>query len=116
MLFPLTPGLAAQSGSAAYFIVVAQSIFANRMLQTIKASAPQLNPDLVLGAGASDLHNVFSGSDLTAVLGAYMTGIKDVFACGLGCSAFAVLLILAIPSKKLPNHGSKKTEETVSTV
>ena len=116
MLFPLTLGLAAQSGSAAYFIVVAQSIFANRMLQAIKASAPQLNPTLVLGTGATDLHNVFSGGDLNAVLGAYMTGIKDVFACGLACSAFAVLLVLAIPLKKLPDFSSKKAEEKVSSV
>lgn len=116
MLFPLTPGLAAQSGSAAYFIVVAQSIFANRMLRAIEASAPQLNPALVIGTGASDLNKVFSGDDLTAVLRAYMTGIKDVFACGLACSAFAVLLVLTVPSKKLPDHGSKKTEEKASTV
>ena len=116
MLFALTPGLAAQSGSAAYFLVVAQSIFANRILQTIKVTAPQLNPDLVLGTGASDLHNVFNDSNLTAVLGAYMTGIKDVFACGLACSALAVFLVLAIPSKKLSNHDSKKTEEKVSAV
>lgn len=116
MLFPLTSGLAAQSGSAAYFIVVAQSIFANRMLKTLEASAPQLNPGLVLGTGASELHKVFSDGDLTAVLSAYMTGIKDVFTCGLACSAFAVLLVLAIPSKKLPKHDSKKAEEKVPTV
>lgn len=116
MLFPLTPGPVAQSGSAAYFIVVAQSIFANRLLQTIEATAPHLNADLVLGTGASDLNHVFSGDDLAAVLGAYMAGIKDVFACGLAGSAFAVLLALMIPFKKLPNHGSKKTEEKVATV
>ena len=86
------------------------------MLQTIKVIAPQLDSGLVLGTGAADLHKVFSGGDLTSVLGAYMTGIKDVFACGLACSAFAVLLVLAIPLKKLPNHVSKKTEEKVSTV
>ncbi|MCJ1382751.1 hypothetical protein MMC17_005864 [Xylographa soralifera] len=106
----------AQSSSAAYFIVVAQSIFANRLLQTIEATAPQLSPGLVLGVGASDLHNVFSGGDLAAVLGAYMIGIKDVFACGMASSALAVLLALVIPFKKLPDHDSKKTKEKVASV
>ena len=106
----------AQSSSAAYFIVVAQSIFANRLLQTIEATAPQLSPGLVLGVGASDLHNVFSGGDLAAVLGAYMIGIKDVFACATATSALAVLLALAILFKKLPDHDSKKTKEKVASV
>ena len=116
MLFPLTPGLAALSGSAVYFIVVAQSLFANRLLQTIVATAPNLNPELVLGTGASDLNNVFSGGDLTAVLNAYMVGIKDVFASSLAASAFSVLLALAIPFKKLPDHVNRKTEEQTTTV
>lgn len=116
MLFPLTPGPVALSGSAAYFIAVAQSIFANRLLRTIEATAPHLNPDLVLGTGASDLYHVFTGGDLDAVLGAYMAGIKDVFACSLAGSAFAVLLALVIPFEKLPDHGSKKTKEIVATV
>ena len=115
---PLIPEPVALSGSAVYFIVVAQSIFANRILQTLEATAPHLNPGLVLSTGASDLHHVFSGGDLAAVLNAYMTGIKDVFACSLACSAFAVLLALVIPLKKLPNHDNKKTEgeEKVATV
>ena len=116
VLFPLTLGLVALSGSAVYFIVVAQSIFANSVLQTIEVTAPHLNPGLVLGTGASDLHHVFSGGDLAAILGAYMVGIKNVFACALAGSAFAVLLALVIPFKKLPNHDSKKTEEKVATV
>lgn len=116
VLFPLTPEPVALSGSAAYFLAVAQSIFANRLLQTIEATAPHLNPDLVLGTGASDLNHVFSGGDLAAVLRAYMVGIKDVFVCSLAGSAFAVLLALVIPFKKLPDHGNKKTEEKVVTV
>ncbi|KAL8660349.1 MAG: hypothetical protein Q9202_006620 [Teloschistes flavicans] len=100
----------ALSGSAAYFIVVAQSIFANRILLTLEATAPNLNAGVVLGTGASELHHVFRDGDLVAVLSAYMTGIKDVFACSLAASAFAVLLALVIPFKKLPNHDNRKTE------
>lgn len=90
--------------------MVAQSIFANRLLQTLEATAPRLNPAQVLGTGASDLHHVFGGGDLTAVLSAYMIGIKDVFASSLAASAFAVLVALIIPSTKLPDPDGKKTE------
>ena len=109
------PVIVALSGSAAYFIAVAQSIFANRILQTILTTAPNLDPAQVLGTGASDLHQVFKGNDLDAVLAAYMVGIKDVFACALAASVFSVLLALAIPFTKLPDHDNKKTEgETVN--
>ena len=116
VLFPLTPGPVCQSSSGAYFIVVAQSLFANRMLQTIEATAPNLDASQVLGTGASDIRHVFSGRDLTAVLGAYMVGIKDVFAFALAGSALAVLVAFVIPFQKLPDHGSKKTEEKATTV
>jgi hypothetical protein len=110
-----------QTLSGAYFVAIAQSLFANRMLQTVLRSASHLDPALVLGTGASELQNVFSGDDLTEVIAAYMVGIKDVFAFSLACAAFSVLLTLIIPFKKLPDHGknpsateaaeAKKTEE-----
>ncbi|PKX89225.1 MDR family MFS transporter [Aspergillus novofumigatus IBT 16806] len=111
-----------QTLSGAYFVAIAQSLFANRMLQTVLSSASHLNPALILGTGASELQQVFSGDDLTEVIAAYMVGIKDVFAFSLACAAFSVLLTLVIPFKKLPDHGNKlpatevaeakKTEET----
>ncbi|KAF4209886.1 hypothetical protein CNMCM8980_006432 [Aspergillus fumigatiaffinis] len=96
-----------QTLSGAYFVTIAQSLFTNRMLQTVLRSASHLDPALVLGTGASELQNVFSGDDLTEVIAAYMVGIKDVFAFSLACSAFSVLLTLIIPFKRLPDHGKK---------
>ncbi|RAQ41712.1 MFS transporter [Aspergillus flavus] len=100
-----------QTLSGAYFVAIAQSIFANRMLQTVLTSASHLDPALVLGTGASELQKAFSGDDLTAVIAAYMVGIKDVFAFSLACAAFSVLLTLIIPLQKLPDHGKKPATE-----
>ncbi|KAE8419487.1 major facilitator superfamily domain-containing protein [Aspergillus pseudocaelatus] len=100
-----------QTLSGAYFVAIAQSLFANRMLQTVLTSAAHLESALVLGTGASELQKVFSGDDLTAVIAAYMVGIKDVFAFSLACAAFSVLLTLIIPLKKLPGHGKKRATE-----
>jgi len=49
---------------------------------------------------------------LAAVLDAYMVGIKGVLAFSLATSALTVLVALAIPFRRLPDHGSEKTEET----
>ncbi|RMZ39429.1 MFS transporter [Aspergillus flavus] len=100
-----------QTLSGAYFVAIAQSLFANRMLQTVLTSASHLDPALVLGTGASELQKAFGGDDLTAVIAAYMVGIKDVFAFSLACAAFSVLLTLIIPLKKLPDHGKKPATE-----
>jgi hypothetical protein len=102
-----------QSASAAYFIVVAQSIFTNRMLHTVQTTAPNLNALQVLGTGTSDIHAVYSDENLAAILNAYMVGIKDVFTCALAGGVLAVLLALVIPFQRLPNHKSEKTEEKV---
>ncbi|KAJ5492007.1 Major facilitator superfamily domain general substrate transporter [Penicillium expansum] len=96
-----------QTLSGAYFVAIAQSLFTNQMLQTVLSSAAHLDATLVLGTGASELQNVFSGEDLKAVIAAYMVGIKDVFAFSLACAAFAVFLSLIIPFKRLPGHGKK---------
>ncbi|KAK8023200.1 HC-toxin efflux carrier TOXA [Apiospora marii] len=97
-----------QSGSAVYFIVVAQAIFANRMLETIKSNAAHLNPLQVLGTGASEITKVYRGEDLAAVLDAYMVGIRDVFTCVLAGASLAVLLTALVPLRRLPNHDNKK--------
>ncbi|PLB44871.1 MFS general substrate transporter [Aspergillus steynii IBT 23096] len=99
-----------QTLSGAYFVAIAQSLFANRMLQTVLGGASHLDPALVLGAGASELQEMFSGDDLTEVIAAYMVGIKDVFAFSLACAAFSVLLSLIIPFKRLPDHGGSVAE------
>ncbi|CAI7566499.1 unnamed protein product [Penicillium viridicatum] len=101
-----------QTLSGAYFVAIAQSLFANRMLQTVLSSAAHLDATLVLGTGASELQEVFSGEDLKEVIAAYMVGIKDVFAFSLACAAFSVLLSLIIPFKRLPDHGKKDKPAT----
>lgn len=104
----LTRQTVCQAISGAYFIVVAQSLFANRMLQTLESIAPSIDPTSVLRIGASDIYNAFSGDDLVAVLDAYMIGIKDVFALVLAGSVLATILAFILPFEKLPAHSKKE--------
>ncbi|KAJ7362409.1 putative MFS transporter [Mycena albidolilacea] len=102
--------LMCNSISGAYFVTAAQSIFANRLLQTLASTAPNIDAARVLATGASEIQRVFSGEELAAVLNAYMVGIKDVFAFSLAGAAFTVVVALVIPFKKLPAHDKAKTE------
>ena len=101
--------------SGAYFVTAAQSIFANRLLQRLASSAPNIDAAMVLATGATDIHRVFSGEDLVAVLEAYMSGIKDVFAFSMAGAAVTAVIALVIPFKKVPSNESRKTEEKVAT-
>lgn len=83
---------------------MAQAIFANRLLHTIATTAPNLDPAIVLGIGASEIRNVFNAADLDHVMNAYMVGIRDVFVCSLAGAALSVLISLLIPLKRLPDH------------
>lgn len=100
-----------QTISGAYFVVVAQSLFANRMLETLRSDSPNIDSAMVLGTGANEIQGAFSGNDFIAVINAYMVGIKDVFAFSLACAAASVLVTLIIPFKRLPDHGKKASSE-----
>lgn len=102
--------------SGAYFVTAAQSLFSNRLLQTLASTAPSIDAAKVLATGATEIKHVFSGADLDAILRAYMVGIKDVFAFALGGSAFTVLLALIVPFKRIPKHDNQGTEKVVMAV
>ena len=93
--------------SGAYFVTAAQSLFANRMLQTLAITSPNIDAAKVLATGASEIQHIFHGGDLTAVLNAYMVGIKDVFAFSLAGAVFTVFITLVIPFKKMLEHDKK---------
>ncbi|CAJ2504796.1 Uu.00g121900.m01.CDS01 [Anthostomella pinea] len=111
----MTGGLfVCQTISGGHFTTAANSILDNLLLKDIMRSAPQIDAQQVLATGASEIRKVFKGDDLTAVINAYMTGIKGIFAFILASAAFTVVLALVIPFDKLPSHDDKKTEETTT--
>lgn len=100
-----------QAISGTYFILIAGSLFANRMLNTLRVSYPALNAGQVISTGASEIQHVFHGEDLAAVLDAYMVGIKAVFAFSLATCALTVLVALVIPFRRLHDHRAEKTKD-----
>ena len=101
-----------QALSGTYFILIAQSIFANRMLYRLQTRYLGIDASKVIATGASELQRVFYGADLAAVVDAYMSGIKDVFAFSMAASAVTVLVALVIPFQRLPGHGNETATAT----
>ncbi|KAI4859040.1 putative MFS transporter [Hypoxylon rubiginosum] len=103
-----------QALSGTYFILIAQSLWANRLISHIETTYPSISAQQVIatGSGANEIRNVFHGAELAAVLDAYMVGIKAVFAFSLATAALTVLIALIIPFKRLPDHREKKLEHS----
>ncbi|KAH5303795.1 hypothetical protein HBI12_177270 [Parastagonospora nodorum] len=99
-----------QAVGGAYFLDAAQSMFANRLLHTLKTASPGIDASIILSTGASDIRRSFAGDDLISVINAYMVGIHAVFIFAIASSALAVLLALLIPIKKLPIHGADQKD------
>lgn len=76
----------------------------NRLLAVLPTLAPNVNPALVIATGASELHNVFSATDLLGVEQAYMVGLKAAFAVAVAFSGVACLTTFLIPMRKMPTH------------
>ncbi|TVY84592.1 Dehydrocurvularin exporter [Lachnellula suecica] len=98
----------ANSISGEYFVTAAQSVFTNRLLDTLRVTAPHIPSFTILGTGATDIRRVFTGDDLAHVLDAYMVGTKAVFAFSIAGAAFTAVLALIVPFKKMPDPNAPK--------
>jgi hypothetical protein len=74
----------------------AQAAFANRLLDELPNTAPDVDPGAVVAAGATELKSF--GSSLTGVRIAYMRGLKVAFA--FACASMGVAFILALFSRR----------------
>jgi hypothetical protein len=103
-----------QALSGTYFILIAQSLWANRLINHIQTTYPGISADRVIatGSGAHEIRSAFRGDDLAAVLDAYMVGIKAVFAFSLATAAATVIVALVIPFQRLPDHTKKPGDTT----
>ena len=57
-----------------------QAIFQNELINTLPITAPDVNPALIIAAGAENLRGSFSDSQLEGILAAYMQGLTPAFA------------------------------------
>jgi hypothetical protein len=73
------------------FLTAAQSIFSNGLRDNIIHNTPDVDPDLVLVAGATGFRQVISQEDLPGILSAYSTSIDRIMYLGVAISAVSVI-------------------------
>ncbi|KAH8733096.1 major facilitator superfamily domain-containing protein [Phaeosphaeriaceae sp. PMI808] len=85
----------------AFSVSAAQSAFVNRMLNELARTAPNINPQMVLGTGATQIRKAFPADQVPAVVLAYMSGIKVTFILVVSFLGAACLLLVFVPRKQL---------------
>lgn len=78
----------------AYFISAGESAFTNQMISTISKIAPDLNSAKVVSVGATEIHKIYSGPALTAVLEAYMSGFRTAWIICIAAAGLAFVISL----------------------
>ena len=86
-----------QSISGAVSVSMAQTFFANKLLQEVPKYVPGLDPHLVVATGATEIRKVFHPDQVHGVILSYMAGLKDAYAFGISLAGMAAVVgILAV--------------------
>ncbi|KAK0617481.1 major facilitator superfamily domain-containing protein [Immersiella caudata] len=80
-----------QSLGGAVFIAVAQTVFQNGLLSSIQRDTPQLDGQIFINSGASQIRDILSmlqqEQALDAVLNAFLTGLRYSYFISVACAA-----------------------------
>ncbi|TAQ89109.1 hypothetical protein B7494_g2571 [Chlorociboria aeruginascens] len=79
-----------QGIGSSIFISIGQAVFNHSLLRHLTAVA-DLNPELILNTGATDLRNLVPGEMLDFVLKAYNAALSDTFKVAVGCAAATIV-------------------------
>lgn len=90
-----------QTMGGAIFVQGGQAAFTNQMLVKIKQIAPEVDPDLLVATGATELRKVFPADQIDSVLIAYMNGLQKTYAVVIALAGFCVLVSLFAPWNNL---------------
>jgi MFS family permease len=106
-----------QQLGAAIFISVGQSILSN-LLVSLLSNIPNLDPDMIINSGATELHSVVPPQFLDLVIAAYNYACTRIFLAGTGLSMATLLAALCMQWRSIkkekrgppPAVGSAPTE------
>lgn len=104
-LLALTPHKVFQMTGGAICISVGQSTFANRLLVSLRRTAPRIDASRVVAVGAADLRREIVSDQIGLVLSSYMEGLKDTFALGVALAGFAFVSSWVAPFSRLDRLG-----------
>jgi hypothetical protein len=71
------------------------------MMTELAKTAPDVDPQMVIGTGATQIRHTFPAEQVPGIVLAYMAGIKVTFALVVGLVGFTCVVGLFVPWKKL---------------
>ncbi|EAS35631.3 MFS gliotoxin efflux transporter GliA [Coccidioides immitis RS] len=83
------------------FVSAGQSAFVNKLIATIPATAPGINPATVVATGATQIRTTFPANNVPGIVLAYMAGIKVALAMSIGGAGAAFITSLFSDWKRL---------------
>ncbi|KAJ5674172.1 major facilitator superfamily domain-containing protein [Penicillium macrosclerotiorum] len=104
-----------QTLGGALFIAVGQSVFQNGLIDGIVKYAPEVSPNVIVGAGATEMRHVLSQTgqldQLGNVIKAYMSGLRDAYRVSLALACVAFVASLFLEWKSVKKAGGGKNDE-----
>jgi MFS transporter, DHA2 family, glioxin efflux transporter len=95
------------------FVTAAQTAFVNELSETLRLTAPDVDPLAVVHTGATAIRDVFPAGQVAGILNAYMVGIKGAFAIAVAAAGLGMLVGL---SNVVGGKWRMTTEETKDAV
>ncbi|KAI9730555.1 MAG: hypothetical protein M1834_005796 [Cirrosporium novae-zelandiae] len=90
----------AQSLGGALFVSVGENVFTNHLIAGLK-NIPNIDPDVVVNAGATSLKDVISAKYLDLVLSAYNHALSQAFKVALGAACASIVGALGMEWKSV---------------
>ncbi|KAI5923532.1 major facilitator superfamily domain-containing protein [Camillea tinctor] len=109
-----------QSLGGALFIAVAQTVFQNGLIDGVTRNAPQLDPNIFINSGASQIRQVLAAMGqedaVEIVLTAYMQGLRNTYYISAAGAACAFLVALGLQWKKIEKHPTSGASRDIEAV
>ncbi|KAK4539779.1 hypothetical protein LTR36_010367 [Oleoguttula mirabilis] len=96
----------------AIFVSVAQSLFTNKLLSSLSRSVTSVSPGMVVGAGATGLRDILSGTELQSAIEGYTVGLQAAFTLSVALAGAGVLvgLLSVVFDRRKLGKGAKSAE------
>jgi hypothetical protein len=104
-----------QSLGGSLFVSVGQTVFQNGIVRGTRMFVPELDPQILLKAGATEIRSILGDigmlDKLPAVLQAYMVGLIDTYRVTVGCASAAVVATLFFEWRSVKGEEAKRKKD-----
>jgi hypothetical protein len=75
----------------AVFLAICNAVLSNSLVNQISSEIPDVNPRMIINAGATGIRNIVNPQILPLILEAYNTAVKHVFIVSIVAAALSFL-------------------------